>query len=76
MGRLSVCHVFWSAQDKVREAWSKIEHITSHRLAIALGCPIKAPLYITDQVNMLGLMQHNVALNGLDKRVTPIVLDW
>lgn len=45
-------------------------------LAVALGCEVKAPLYITDQVNMLSLMEQNVKLNDLESRVTPLVLNW
>lgn len=45
-------------------------------LAIATGCSVATPLYITDQENMLGLMEKNVALNGLSSRVTPLVLNW
>ncbi|KAI9811592.1 MAG: hypothetical protein M1827_005341 [Pycnora praestabilis] len=45
-------------------------------LAVALGCNIDQPLYITDQRNMLALMQQNVALNGLQERVIPKILGW
>lgn len=34
------------------------------------------PLYITDQLEMLSLMQHNVVLNGVEGRVKPLILNW
>jgi protein N-lysine methyltransferase METTL21A len=45
-------------------------------LAVALGCVVKTPVYITDQMDMLPLMMQNVALNGLESRVVPLVLNW
>lgn len=45
-------------------------------LAVALACNITAPIYITDQINMLPLMEQNVKLNNLESRVTPLVLNW
>ena len=45
-------------------------------LTVALGCSLLQPLYITDQQNMLRLMEQNINLNELDARVTPLVLNW
>jgi len=45
-------------------------------LAVALGCRIKAPLYITDQEPMLPLMIQNIKLNNLEKKVVPFILNW
>ncbi len=45
-------------------------------LAVALGCEVDTPIYITDQVPMLALMQKNISLNGLDGRVVAEVYDW
>jgi tRNA1(Val) A37 N6-methylase TrmN6 len=45
-------------------------------LAVAIGCDVHHPIYITDQENMVDLMVKNIALNGLDSRVKPLVLNW
>jgi len=45
-------------------------------LAVALGCEVDRTIYITDQIPMLALMQKNIALNGLDRRVVAEVYDW
>jgi len=45
-------------------------------LAVALGCAVDAPVLITDQMDMFPLMVKNVALNGLESRVVPLVLNW
>ncbi|KAG5304024.1 methyltransferase domain-containing protein [Histoplasma capsulatum G186AR] len=45
-------------------------------LAIARGCTVDSPIYITDQTPMLSLMQSNVQLNGLSNIVYPTVLEW
>jgi tRNA1(Val) A37 N6-methylase TrmN6 len=45
-------------------------------LAVARGCKVEAPLYITDQLEMEELMQHNIALNGLKDRVKGAILNW
>jgi len=45
-------------------------------LAVAIGCEVGGPLYITDQENMLPLMQRNITLNNLDDIVVPLILDW
>lgn len=45
-------------------------------LGVALGCPVDNPVYITDQENMLPLIEQNVELNGLQSRVVPLVLNW
>lgn len=45
-------------------------------LGVASGCDIEQPVYVTDQVNMLPLMEKNVALNKLGSRVQPAVLNW
>jgi protein N-lysine methyltransferase METTL21A len=43
---------------------------------VAKGCDVDGPLFITDQIPMLSLMQDNVRLNGLSSKVKPVVLDW
>lgn len=45
-------------------------------LAVALGCIFENPIYITDQENMVELMQKNISLNGLDNKVRKLVLNW
>jgi tRNA1(Val) A37 N6-methylase TrmN6 len=45
-------------------------------LAVASGCKIEAPLYLTDQAEMESLMQHNIALNGLQDRAKAMILNW
>ncbi|TVY73144.1 Protein-lysine N-methyltransferase EFM6 [Lachnellula suecica] len=45
-------------------------------LGVALGCPVVSPIYLTDQENMLSLMERNVTLNSLKSRVLPLVLNW
>ncbi|KAI9673273.1 MAG: hypothetical protein M1829_004338 [Trizodia sp. TS-e1964] len=45
-------------------------------LALAKGCDIGCPLYITDQTPMLALMKKNIQLNGLEEKVQAEVLDW
>ncbi|KAK7942977.1 methyltransferase-domain-containing protein [Apiospora aurea] len=45
-------------------------------LGVASGCDITQPVYVTDQVNMLPLMEKNVALNKLGSKVQPAVLNW
>ncbi len=45
-------------------------------LAVALGCQMDHPLLLTDQKNMIDLMQKNIALNGLESRVKELVLNW
>ncbi len=45
-------------------------------LAVALGCTIATPLYITDQKPMLDLMRQNISLNNLQDRVHAEILDW
>lgn len=45
-------------------------------LAVALGCEVDRPIYITDQLPMLALMQKNITLNRLDGKVVAEVYDW
>lgn len=45
-------------------------------LAVAVGCNLDKPLYITDQNPMLALMRRNIALNNLHDTVHAEVLDW
>lgn len=45
-------------------------------LAVANGCSLSQPLHITDQLEMLSLMGHNVLLNNAQGRVKPMVLNW
>jgi len=45
-------------------------------LAVAIGCVVRNPIYITDQENMFSLMERNIALNKLEETVVPLVFDW
>ncbi|KAF2673725.1 hypothetical protein BT63DRAFT_367821 [Microthyrium microscopicum] len=46
-------------------------------LAVAKGCHgFQAPMYITDQVNMLELMKQNILKNDLTQLVQAKVYDW
>jgi hypothetical protein len=45
-------------------------------LAVAKGCKLQEPLFLTDQTEMFLLMEHNIALNELRGRVKPAVLNW
>jgi len=45
-------------------------------LAVALGCELENPLYISDQENMVELMKKNISLNGIESRVMEVVLNW
>lgn len=45
-------------------------------LAVANGCSLSQPLHITDQLEMLTLMGHNVVLNNAQGRVKPSILSW
>jgi hypothetical protein len=51
--------------------------LTINRLAMAIGCKgFRAPLHVTDQEPMLGLMNRNVSLNNLDGLVQASIYDW
>lgn len=45
-------------------------------LAVASGCAIERPLYVTDQLEMFELMKKNIALNGLDVKAEAAILNW
>ncbi|KKK24264.1 hypothetical protein P175DRAFT_0511914 [Aspergillus ochraceoroseus IBT 24754] len=46
-------------------------------LAVARGCHVgPSPLYITDQIPMVSLMEANIKLNNLSSTVKAAVLDW
>ncbi|KAK3360195.1 putative methyltransferase-domain-containing protein [Lasiosphaeria hispida] len=45
-------------------------------LAVAKGCRLNSPLYMTDQPEMELLMKHNITLNGLEGKVLPKILSW
>ncbi|ETN36451.1 uncharacterized protein HMPREF1541_08729 [Cyphellophora europaea CBS 101466] len=45
-------------------------------LAVAIGCEVNTQLLMTDQLPMLGLMEKNVVINGLQEKVRPSVYDW
>jgi len=45
-------------------------------LALARGCRVDSPIYITDQNSMLALMQENIDRNELSLIVHAAVLDW
>ena len=45
-------------------------------LAVALGCGGGSSLLLTDQDEMLELMQHNIRLNEVGSRALALVLNW
>lgn len=45
-------------------------------LAVARGCRPDSRLVISDQAEMFSLMEHNIALNGLQDRARAMVLNW
>lgn len=45
-------------------------------LAIARGCQLEHPIYITDQEPMFSLMKDNIRLNNLDPNATAAILNW
>lgn len=45
-------------------------------LAVASGCAIERPLYVTDQLEMFELMKKNIALNGLNIKAQAAILNW
>ncbi|KAH8699502.1 putative methyltransferase-domain-containing protein [Ilyonectria robusta] len=45
-------------------------------LAVALECELQSPMLVTDQNEMLELMQHNIKLNGLEAKAHAMVLNW
>ncbi|KAI1105138.1 putative methyltransferase-domain-containing protein [Jackrogersella minutella] len=45
-------------------------------LAVAKGCEIDGPMFITDQVDMYSLMEHNITLNNLEGKVKAAILNW
>lgn len=45
-------------------------------LAVARGCAVSQPLYVTDQLEMFELMGKNIGLNGLEGRVKAAILNW
>ena len=45
-------------------------------LAVARGCAVDQPLYVTDQLEMFELMGKNIGLNGLEGKVKAAILNW
>lgn len=45
-------------------------------MAVARGCTVENPLYITDQVEMHSLMKHNISLNLLEGKAKAAILNW
>ena len=45
-------------------------------LAVARGCSVETPLYVTDQLEMYELMKHNIVLNNVQERARALVLNW
>lgn len=47
-------------------------------LAVAKGCAVSQnqPLYATDQLEMMNLLEHNIVLNEMQGRVKPMILNW
>ncbi|OCK80892.1 hypothetical protein K432DRAFT_327426 [Lepidopterella palustris CBS 459.81] len=45
-------------------------------LAVAIGCKVDQPLFITDQNTMFTLMEQNIVLNNLQGKVKAAIYDW
>jgi tRNA1(Val) A37 N6-methylase TrmN6 len=45
-------------------------------LAVALECNPTSKLLVTDQVEMLDLMRHNILLNGVEDKAEALILNW
>ncbi|KAJ5319426.1 hypothetical protein N7541_006203 [Penicillium brevicompactum] len=45
-------------------------------LAMARGCHLENPIYLTDQEPMLSLMNDNIQLNNLGPNATAAILNW
>ncbi|KAI1389550.1 putative methyltransferase-domain-containing protein [Hypoxylon trugodes] len=45
-------------------------------LAVAKACAVDKPLYVTDQVEMHLLMEHNIVLNHLEDKAKAAILNW
>ncbi|TLS29680.1 hypothetical protein PpBr36_00859 [Pyricularia pennisetigena] len=45
-------------------------------LAVARGCDIETPMLITDQLEMLALMEHNIRLNEVEDKAKALILNW
>ncbi|KAK4867308.1 hypothetical protein LT330_000818 [Penicillium expansum] len=45
-------------------------------LAVARGCHLEQPIYITDQEPMFSLMKSNIQLNNLGANATAAILNW
>ncbi|KAI0893540.1 putative methyltransferase-domain-containing protein [Annulohypoxylon nitens] len=46
-------------------------------LAVASGCKVGTnPLFVTDQLEMHALMEHNIVLNNLEGKVKAAILNW
>lgn len=45
-------------------------------LAVASGCGVRSKLLLTDQQEMMELMEHNIRLNSLESRAKALLLNW
>lgn len=45
-------------------------------LAVALECKLQSRMLVTDQLQMLELMQHNIKLNQLGSKAQAMILNW
>ena len=45
-------------------------------LGVAAECGVHDKLLISDQIPMLGLIKHNIQLNGLKSRAVSLELNW
>lgn len=45
-------------------------------LAVARGCDVETPMLITDQLEMLALMEHNIRLNEGEDKAKALILNW
>jgi len=45
-------------------------------LAVALGCRVDGTVLLTDQTDMMSLMEHNIIGNSLQGAAKALVLNW
>lgn len=45
-------------------------------MGVALDCGVQSKLLVTDQLEMLELMEHNIRLNDIEDRATALILNW
>jgi protein N-lysine methyltransferase METTL21A len=64
------------ANQSAKGASSKTEDAAAATADAALEIPEIPSMYITDQLPMFALMGHNIELNGLQRDVKALILNW